>query len=254
MKRALLLVLGGCGSAAGTAAIGNAPSPVCAGPSGAVEEIALDRPERPGHVDAIDGLPVWLGASDLLAMVHADEASTIYAVVQARGCGVEVPCRPEVIRVVDNLVVDRVAVPAAETIAPAPSPFELEWAALEDHDADGTKELWLGYAITSIQDAATWRMRFYAIFGAAPLVPRFYGEHTALPTSPTGWECHHTGLRAVDADCDGAPDLLMDQTCQMLQCLAEAPPPGCTAGTAFHAVSHHQADGSYRAEVTSEAL
>ena len=43
MKRALLLVLGGCGSAAGTAAIGNAPSPVCAGPSGAVEEIALDR-------------------------------------------------------------------------------------------------------------------------------------------------------------------------------------------------------------------
>jgi len=81
-----------------------------------------------------------------------------------------------------------------------------------------------------------------------------YGEHTATPTAPTSWACRHHGLRAVDADCDGAPDLLMDQSCQQVQCEAAPPAAGCTAGTAFHQVNHHLPDGGYRGEVTSAPL
>jgi hypothetical protein len=170
----------------------------------------------------------------------------------------QVDCHPEVVRIEDNLITDRLPVPASETIARLPDPFEVEWAVLEDHDGDGTLELWLGYAITSTPQAdSSWRMRFYAIFGTAPFAGRWYGEHTALPTSPTGWECHPDGgLRKVDADCDGALDLLLDQYCVMVQCRPDPRPDlaGCGNDVAFHQVNHHLPNGSYRGEVTSEQL
>lgn len=256
MRLLFVSLLPACTAAAsaGGGAPGHTPAPVCAGPSGPGVEIPLERPDHPSRVDGIDGLPVWLGGDDLLAMVHAGDDRTIYAVVDAPGCGVETPCRPEVIRVVDNLVTDRVAIPGSETIAPAPSPFELEWAALEDHDGDGTKELWLGYAISSVQHGSAWRMRFYAILGGAPLAGKFFAEHTALPTHAEGWECHHTGLFAVDTDCDQVPELVMSQNCQMLQCLGDAPdrPAVCDPGVVFTSVSRRQPDGTYRADVRSE--
>lgn len=220
----------------------------CAGLAGPGEDIALDRPDHPGRV-AAGVRPAWLPEDRALLGMARGDGGDLLAVVSERRC--EVGCGPEVLRVVNGEIAERVPVPGATTTVP--SPFALEFAVVENHDADGTGELWLGYQITAVQRGDTVSMRSYAVLGTAPLAARWYAAHTVVPHAATGWECHHRGLRAVDLECDGAPDLVMDQTCQIQHCLGDTPDPSCGPAVTYHQVDHHLPDGSYRAEISVRA-
>ncbi len=154
------------------------------------------------------------------AQVEAD--GVIYALVGVAACVDR--CEPQVLRIVDGQRTARAPVPHGDPkYSPMEAPFTVEWMALEDHTGDGAPELWVGHGMAEYNtdnDGTSYRS-YVTMFDPADLKVHWSAEVSHANDVPYSTEFETDGkhdgciakLATVDANCDGAPDIVATATC-----------------------------------------
>lgn len=147
-----------------------------------------------------------------------------YALVTISGCDVESRCDPHVLLVVDGVAKARVPLPGGAPVGiPQDAPFMPEVFELRDLDGDGAPELWVGHGMyEAFEDKdGTFERSYLTLFTSDDLAVRWHAEvsHRRYFGGSTEFEdpgfldsCD-AALSTVDADCDGAVDIVADATC-----------------------------------------
>jgi hypothetical protein len=196
MRARIILALGaltGCGGS-------QAPvSQAHAGPGWCID------PEQPGGTEISLAREGSLGVletpepvdDERVRLAALEDSGDEIEVTVGAGCGAR-PCAPKVLRtsIDGGQVLATTVFPGTEELHGA-RPFSVDWISIDDDN--GLRDIWVSYTIV---DAGKPSHRI-AVFSLLDLGLRFTAAYGACDSS----------LHQVDADCDGNPDLVLDDDC-----------------------------------------
>ena len=93
---------------------------------------------------------------------------------------------------------------------------------LYDEDGDGRNSAWITYVVEG--DSPAFHV---AAFSVPELAARFHSIIGTVTFDPAEPACAPVGLSTVDANCDGARDLVLDKLCAIDECIQPEPPIEC---------------------------